>query len=232
MDHYSNTTWGYKLVNENTLNFYHVLLPKIDTRALMHVLHNDFFFMEKDASLTVLLSDKTTAAKAVEKLLLFFKQKEDDFTTTPSNIVRADNKIRTLLKCWSLAFFGCIAILLVSDEAVSKSVSKNWEYINSNTGGLYLHPFTLIFEQHSARIIHPVTMQNYDSRIRIETAACSYMQKIITRIEDAQRGFEGVAMISLVKERTGMSTGEIAQLINKKSFGVQNPAHCPFFFCI
>lgn len=229
MDHYSNTTWGYKLLDKTRLNFYHVLLPRIDALALTHVLHNDFFFMEKDKSLTVLLSDKTSAKEAIEKLLSFFSAKEQDFTVTPAHIVRAENNVRMLLKGWSLAFFGCIAMLLVSDDTVSKNIHKNWEFINAKTGGLYLHPFTMIFEEHGPRILHPATMQNYDSRLRIEAAACSYMQKIITRIEDAQQGFEGVAVISPVKEQTGMRTHEIAHLLNKKAFGVQNPDHCLFF---
>ena len=49
------------------------------------------------------------------------------------------------------------------------------------------------------------------------------------RIEQAQDGLEGLALLSMVEEKTTLQKSFITKIINDKSFQINNPIFSPFF---
>ena len=87
----------------------------------------------------------------------------------------------------------------------------------------------MLFYEDYPRVISPVKHANVNARTAIEKRAAFIIRKIIRRIEEAQKGFEGQALISLVESATGLKANEISEMIYKKSFGVKDPKFAPLF---
>lgn len=52
---------------------------------------------------------------------------------------------------------------------------------------------------------------------------------MLKNISEAQPGLEGLALMSLVEQKTKLSQKEIRTIINEKSFGIKSPLYCTFF---
>lgn len=227
MDKYSTTTFGYKILSDNKINFYHILLPKIQLESLPHMLGE--VQKQSDGTITITIPQSSRSLDVIEQLVSFFEKKSQDFLDTPKQYYKIDNGIRQTLKSWALSFEGCIALLLTHSQQIKLLIDSNWQFINSQTGGLFLSPYTLFFYENYPKIIHPISIQSYDTRKSIEAATAMFIRRILKRIFDAQPGLEGAALLSLVEEQTLLSPKKITSIINDKSFGIQTPSYSPFF---
>lgn len=127
-----------------------------------------FIKQQKDGSITIVLNPQTPSLLVVDKIVSFFKEKEQEYIETPKYSFKVEPRIRAELMQWALAFEGCLALLLASDPGVKELINPTWQFINSKTGGLYLEPFTLFLYEDHPKIIHPITVANYDARKTIE----------------------------------------------------------------
>ncbi len=227
MDRHSTMTFGYKILSDNKINFYHVLLPKVSLESLSQVLGE--VQKQSDGTITVTVPQSSRSPDVIEQLVSFFEKKSQDFLDTPKQYYKIDDGIRQTLKSWALSFQGCIALLLAHYQQTKPLIGSNWQFINSQTGGLFLSPYTIFFYENYSKIIHPISIQSYDARKTIEGATAMFIKRVIKRTSDAQPGLEGVALLSLVEEQTLLSPKKITSIINDKSFGIQTPACSPLF---
>lgn len=230
MNSHSTQTWGYKIVSPHQVNFYHILLPKINLSSLAKKIPSiQYIKQQKDGSVTISFTQSTPVITTVDQIVEFFTTSEKKFLDTPTFTYKLTPALRRSLVQWALSFQGCLALLLTHDKAVSHLVDKNWHYINSPVGGLVLSHYTLFFYAHSVKIIHPTHVGNYEQRKLIEQTMTLYIRKALKRVGEAQRGMEGLALLAFVEEKTRLSQKEIAKIINEKSFGIATPKHSPFF---
>ncbi len=226
---YSTPAYGYKIIGKRAINFYHCLLPKIRVQTISHTIPAiENIKQQSDGSITIYIEKNASFPQVINKLLEFFDQKGDHFLDTPNSYYKITPLRRQSLLSWAFAFEGCLALLLMNDKA-TKSVLKDWQFINSHVGGLYLEPYTIFLYESYPKIIHPITIQNYENRKIIEQKVAYYIRRMIGRIEDAQPGLEGLALLSLVETKTNLSAKDIQRVINDKSFAIKTPNNSPFF---
>lgn len=230
MNTYSNSMYGYKIISDNLINFYHILLPKISIETLqMCFPHVSSVKRQQDGSITIQVAPYSSSHIIVEELISYFNKKSLEFLETPKYYYKVDYNIRQSLKSWSLAFTGCLGLLLTHNPKITLQAEKKWHYINSRVGGLFLPPFTLFLYEDYPKVIHPVIPQNYDQRKTIEYITAHIVRSMITRVKEAQPGLEGIALLSFVETKTKLPPKEIRKIINEKSFTVQTPTYSPFF---
>lgn len=228
--YYTTQTWGYKILSPRHISFYHLLLHRIPPQMLSEQIA-EITMIEKqtDGSILIHLSLEEKAEEVVKKLLTFFNDASCRFFDTPRYYYKIPPNVRQSLLSWALAFEGCLALLLLSDKATSPFFTNQWEYVNASTGGIYLRPFTLLLYEDYPKIVHPITLGNFTARKRIEQTAAVLIRKMFRRITQAQKGLEGIALLSMVKEKTHLSQTSITKIINDKSFQVKAPHYSPFF---
>lgn len=230
MGSYTTPTWGYKIVSDRQIQFYHVLLPKIKTQTLLRFIpHAQDIKHHKDGSITILLTSDAYPTIAIEKVISFFDQKTNDLLETPNYNYDVPVRTRRSLAQWSLAFQGCLALMLVHNREIKKNITGDWEFINSLSGGLYLPPYTLFLYQDHPKIIHPVSAQNSNQRKKIEQETARLVRQMVKKMREAQPGLTGLALLCLLEDKTRLKAGKICDIINNKSFGVKNPIYSPFF---
>lgn len=230
MSSYSTPTWGYKIVSENKINFYHVLLPKVNlTKLYSYIPGVQSIRKQKDGSITITIRPSAFSLNIVDKIVSFFVREEQEFVETPIFSYEVPTRLRKELIPWALSFEGCLAVLLAHDPDIAALINTNWQFINANTGGLFLEPFTLFLYADHPKIIHPITVGNYEARKTIEQKTAHIIRKILKNMQEAQPGLEGLALLSLVEDKTKLSQKEITAIINEKSFGVKTPSLCTFF---
>lgn len=233
MSSYTTSTWGYKILSDNKINFYHVLLPKIDLSSLTTLPSIHAIKQQKDGSITISVNSSASSLNTVDEIVQFFSKKEQNFLDTPNYYYKVDTKTRQSLLTWGLAFQGCLALLLQFDSKIQEVLPDitfgNWQFINAATGGLYLEPYTVLLYESYPKVIHPVSVANYEARNCIEQTISSYIRKMLKHMQEAQPGLEGLALISMVEEKTKLSQKEITKIINDKSFGIKTPTFSPFF---
>lgn len=230
MQGYSTTTWGYKILSDKTINFYHVLLPKIQLTSLQKkVNHLQDIRLHTDGSITLTVTFSSYTSYVVQQLVSVIEEDASPLLETPIYYYKITNSQRQLLSKWPIAFLGCLAILLSHDKHVGLLVRRGWELIDSYIGGLYLPPFTMLLYTNYPRIIHPISYKNIDARDIIEQTTSSLVEKIANRAEEAQKEYEGLAMLSLVEEKTGLSPKVVARLIDEKTLNLKNPKFLPIF---
>lgn len=229
MNSFTTPTWGYKLISQSRITFYHVLLPKVDLSAFEKSLkYVRNIKKHRDGSISVFFPPDTSHEAVIEEIRSYFDKKENTFIETPQYHYKVDKKLRQTLKQWYLAFEGCLGLMLIHDEKVNDLFSPNWDFVNSSTGGIRLEPFTIhLFTDH-AKVSEPVTVQNYDTRKLIELTAAAHIRTFIRNIQNAQPGFEGIAMLSVIERKTPLGRKDICRIINEKSFGIQHPGDSPF----
>lgn len=231
MSTYTTPRWGFKILTENSINFYHVLLPKIHLNSLHNILPQARSIQkQKDGSITISVPSSENPSRVVREIVSYLKEKEKDFLSSPDFYYKMGNSTRQSLRAWALSFEGCLGILLTSDKAIQPLLENaTWQFINSKVGGLYLAPFTLFLYEDHPKIIHPITIQNEAAREEIERITAQYIKSMVKRVEQAQNGFEGLALISYVEEKTGLTQEQIADHIHEKTAHVETPHYSPLF---
>lgn len=230
MQSYTTPTWGYKQISNTQINFFHVLLPRVSYKTLAkNIPFIQHIQSEQDGSVIISFADSSQVVPIIEQITNFFEKKAIDYLDTPNFYYKVSSQRRQSLLQWAFAFKGCLALLLIYDKKVKQLVKPSWQFINSSIGGLCLEPYTLFLYENYPKIIHPVTLQNYENRKIIEQKASYYIRRMLSRIEDAQPGLEGLALLSLVETKTNLSAKEIQKIINGASFGIKTPKYSPFF---
>lgn len=230
MQGYTTDTWGYKFLSDTSLSFYHVLLAQVSLKELYHSLPNlQYITPRDDGSIFLRLEPFSDHQSVLSALHDFFEKKAKEHLDTPKAYYKIPPIMRQSLLSWSLAFEGCLALLLLADNNTRPFLRGNWDYINSRSGGLYLAPYTVLLYDEYPKIVHPVTVQNYTVRKTIEQTVASSIRKIVKRISEAQEGMEGLALLSLVEEKTDMTSKQISSIIDQKSTGIKAPFYSLFF---
>lgn len=226
----STTSWGYKVISANKLNFYHISLPNISISQILKIVPiAREVSLEKDGTITITVVKTQDMSRILLTIIPFLNKKLREELYSTKYLYKMKDKTRKILGNWALAFEGCLALLLVNDETVKKYIDETWEFVNSTAGGLYLSPFTLLFYKDYPRVIQPVKYINKEARQAIEKRASFIVRKIVKRIEESQKGYEGLALVSLVENATGLKSAEISEIIYGKSFGVKTPKFSSLF---
>lgn len=222
------SSWGYKITTDTSIDVYHRLLPRIDLKTICETITDVKEICKKDdGSIAIITDSPSHIYRAIEEVGKLFAEVENQYIDTPNCYYHVSLRVKTLMKEWLLAFEGALGILLTNDEKVVKNFTGAWQYINSPVGGLFLEPFTIFLYQSYAKVIHPVTIQNYAVRHMIEQKIAQRVNGIARRMDQSQKGFEGLAMLSYVEEKTNLSTKEIVRLINEKSYRIKAPTRSP-----
>ena len=227
MDSYISRTWGYRVLNEASIEIYHILLPQIELKSLAQKLSSfKEIVVQREGGIVVFVNDSGEIPGIVEKFKQIFQEIESKYATTPNfnyNIKLSDNR---MLKEWFLALEGSIAVILATTFPQGFR-NTNWELINSPIGGIFMEPYTIIFNQEYPKIIHPITLKNYEDRVKVEQIVALSVRGIINRIKEAQPGYEGLAMTSYVEGKTNLERSQIAAVINEKTRLVRTPKFSP-----
>lgn len=227
---YKTQTWGYKIISNRLLNFYHVDLKKIESAKLYKYLPQvQRITAQKDGSITITFSSGYSLPFGLQKIISLFNRQSLEPLECPDYHYRVPVSIKSVLKGWFLSFEASLLLLLLHDEQVASLVETQWELIDSPVGGLYAAPYTLFLYADHPKVIQPITADSYDTRDIIEQKTALFIRSLIGRILDAQPGFEGQALVSYVQEKLGLSKDEVSEKINVLCKDIQVPLHAPFF---
>ncbi len=214
----NTSSWGYKILSENSLTFYHALLPKISLSSLYEFIPQaKHIVYQEDGSIVISLSNSFIPSKVVGKILSLIEEKSKEYLNTPNYYYRIDKSVRQMLKPWALAFEGCLGVVLKHDTNTKKYFKYRWEFLHGPEGGIFLEPYTLILKSEFPKIIHPITPETYDARERIEQSATTTMRALVKRFLEAQPGFEGKAILSYVEEKLETPVKKIVAIIDEKT---------------
>lgn len=226
----STTSWGYKIISANKLNFYHVSLSKVNISQIIRVAPEAReVALETDGTITIVVEKTSDMNTVLLNIIPFLNKKFKEDLYASIYYYEMKDGTRKILGNWALAFEGCLALLLVNDASVKSYIEGEWEFVNSNAGGLYLSPFTLLLYKDYPRVVQPVKYMNKEARQTIEKKTAFIIRKIVKRIEESQKGFEGLALLSLVESTTGLKSAEISEIIYRKSFEIKTPKFSPLF---
>lgn len=151
------------------------------------------------------------------------------FAQTENYTYKVSLKNKIFLRDWFLSVEGAIALIVLCLSSSLRMKPYDFELINSNVGGIYIHPFTILFHADHAKIIHPIQVSNFFLREQIERIIATSMKGILQRVGEAQEGYEGLALLSYVEEKTKLSPAFIARIINEKTRKVITPKYSPMF---
>ena len=229
MQNQVSANWGFKQLTKNSIVFYHTSLAKYK-HQIKYYLSSGYRLKENiDGSITIAASPALIKT-ITQEMIIFFNQIDENLSETSNYYYTVPSCVKPILKGLPLAFEGCIAIILMSDIQNSSWINRDWQFINSRIGGLFIEPFTLLFYTNYSKVIHPINAGNFYARDKIERTVATAVQRILQRIEEAQPGYEGLAMLSYVEEKTSMSRQEIVDIINQKSNQIQNPKYFPLLY--
>ncbi len=230
MDTKITKEWGYRVMSPTTLNFYHVLLPQVGIGFLIRNLnfYKEIVFKE-DKSVVISSENPMDLSLLIRELESVLRNMEAQYAQTDNFTYKVSDIGRDFLKNWSLAVEGGIALIVAATCESLRLAPGNFELIDSRVGGIYLHPFTVLFEEDHAKVIHPIKVSNYLIREQIERTIAISMKGILQRVEQAQEGYEGMALLSYIQEKTDLGASLIAKTINEKSKVVRVPKHSPLF---
>ena len=225
-----NREWGYRILTPTSLNFYHILLPQIGLKFLTKNLNNfkEIEFKE-DKSVVITAETPMDLQILIQELESLLKNMETQFAQTDDFSYRIYPMHRKFLKDWLLSIESSIALIVISQCSALRLNPYDFELINSQVGGIYLHPFTVLFYEDHAKVIHPIRVNNFFLREHIERTISISMRGILQRVEQAQEGLEGMALISYVEEKTKLPASLIAKIVNEKAKMVANPKYSPLF---
>lgn len=228
MDTKITKEWGYRILSPTSLNFYHIILPKIGIKNLSENLHN-FASIELLPDKSVLITTETPLDRELltAELEHLLEGMETRFAQTQKFTYKVTKKHKDFLKNWFFSIEGGIALIIIAKCENLKLKPYDFELINSPIGGVYLHPFTILFYDDHAKVIHPIKVSNFFLREQIEKDISMSVRGILKRVEESQRGFEGLALLSYIQERTGLSPKLIGSIINEKARMISLPKHSP-----
>lgn len=224
MQGYTTTTWGYKLLSNSHINFYHVLLPTIGISQLPIIVPQAKQIQKhKDGSITITLSPHASIQNALKVLISFFERKSSQYIDTPYYSYTIPTVLQPHLAQWLLSIEGCLALSLLAHPKVKQLLKRDWSYINAPVGGLYLAPYTLHFYENHLKVIHPTTVSNKENRRLIERTATQMLQTMVKKMAEAQPNHEGLALLSFTEEKATLAKDAIVGTIEEKSAGVVTP---------
>lgn len=226
MADFSTNNWGYTLKSPNCVNIYHVCLSTVPIKQVIYYLpHAKEVIKEKDQSISVYFPPDQNSEVILNEVKEFFKVIEKQYLDTPHSYFTIEGQVIDQLRQWAISFEGCIALILLNHPETRNYFQKDWEFIEV-TCGLFIKPFTLMFNDNYVKIIHPIRVTNYVTRLKIESFIAEIVRKLIKRVKDAQPGYEGLALSSFVKEKTNLKDNEIEVYINKKAKNINqiNPS--------
>lgn len=230
MQSVSTPTWGYKVLSDSQIAFYHILLSKIPVKALKRRISDiQSIKKQKDGSVTISLKSLGLHQHIVEKILSYIDTKNKSSLDTPFYYYKITPQLRQILRQWSLTIESSLAILLLQDKRIASHLQEDWHLINSYVGGVYLTPFTLFLYHDHAKVIHPVISENTALRKHIERLTASYVRILCIKIAKAPTDTIGKVILSYVQEKTGISQEKLIEIINIKSAGIKLPTYSPFF---
>lgn len=222
--------WGYKLLPGNRISFYHVLLSSIPQHIIANTVDGiSHIERQNDDSIIIHVEPFVNTYETLKSLLSLCNKRSSDFLETPTFYYKIPHILNQSLPSWALAFEGCLALLLITDPKLRKYFRGNWEYINAPTGGLFLPPYTILLYKEYPKIVHPVTSHNFSIRKMVEQKTAHNIRNMLKRMEEAQQGLEGMALLSMVEEKTRLSTPWITKHLNEKSFQIKARIYSPFF---
>lgn len=237
MDTKITREWGYRVLTPKAINFYHILLPQLGVSFLKRRM-NYFSEIEllEDKSVVITAQtplDRELLTKELESLLTTM---DSQFAQTPNFSYRIYPMHRNFLRNWFLALEGALALIIINQCEALRLKPYDFELINSQVGGIYLpagrqglHPFTILFYEDHAKVIHPVRVNNYFQREQIERVISISMRGILQRVGESRSGFEGLAISSYVEEKTKLPRELIVKIVNEKSSQVRAPKYSPLF---
>ena len=228
MDTKITKEWGYRILSPTSLNFYHIILGQIGLGSLIENLRN-FKSIELLWDKSVLITTETPLDLQilVVELQELLQGMGAKFAQTQKFSYKITKKHKDFLKNWFLSIEGGIALMIIAKCYELKLKPYDFELIDSKVGGLYIHPFTILFDWDHAKVIHPIRVSNFFLREKIEKDISIFMRGILQRVEDSQRGFEGLALLSYIQERTDLSPKLIGNIINEKARMVSQPKLSP-----
>lgn len=214
---YKKGYWGIEEISDEKLNFYHALLSKHSVKVLAQ---NISSFREincegdKEFSL---IFDPSQKNKINEELITFLTQLDSKFINTPKYSYDLSSTFKSFLNEYLVSFEASLALILMFKILNKEFLTGEWHLLDSTIGGLYIKPYTIIFEQTFAKVIHPMNFKNYFERSEIERVIAVSIRGISERVEEAERDFMGQAMLSYVEEKTGLNGETISDLVQTKT---------------
>ncbi len=230
MDTKITKEWGYRILSPTTINLYHIILPQVGIRFLSKNLRNfkEIEFLE-DKSALITADTPIELRLLISELENLLTNMGASFAQTEKFTYKIDPDQKEFLKNWFLSVEGGIALIVISVCEELKLSPYDFELINSAVGGIYLHPFTVLFYEDHAKVIHPVRVGNFFQRENIERAISMSMRGILQRVRQSQRGFEGLALLSYIQEKTKLAPKLIGSIINEKAQLASFPKYSPLF---
>ncbi len=218
MRYQATNSWSYHVISKRKINFFHVLLSKLDHSEI----ENNLTYVQKlrneaDGSITIFLTEDGRLQQTISELTLFLQDVEAGFVDTPKAYFTLLEKDELKIKEWYFSIMGTIALILVNDPLLKDIFTGKWEYLDSAINTLYVEPYTFMFTSDYVKVIHPVRPQNYSLREHAEKVAALSYSQILKRFQEAYPGCEGLAILSYAQEKIGKSSDYITSIIQHKS---------------
>lgn len=221
---YSTQNWSYKILSNRLVNVYHVLLDKSQINKIYHLLPQvKKITRQTDGSLLIEFPSGYLLPLGLKKIIDFFEQFLPGLET-PEYTYELSGETKKRLKTWFLSFEGCLALLLLHEYNLGE-----WHYLDSPTGGIQIGHLKLVFKPRFAKIIEPVNEKNYSLRQKIEQNTAHFVRILAKRIQEAQPGFEGLALLSYLEEKTGIAAQDAAEMIARKAQKIKYASVSDFF---
>ena len=212
--------WGIEEISENKIDFYHVLLSRHSVKILAKNI-TSFQEITCDSNEKFsLVFEQSEKDKVNKELLNFLISLESKFSIPTKHNYQITPNFKAFLREYFLAFEAGLALILMFRELNRQFLTGDWHLLNSTVGGIYIKPYTIIFDEDHARVIHPINFENYYERNEVERIIAASLKGIMERVEEAQVSFRGQAMLSYIQEKTALDPKLIADIIEKKTQGI------------
>lgn len=153
-----------------------------------------------------------------------------DSLKSPLYYYRVEPILRQTLAQWIIAFEGCLALLLTTNTNLHKKLgiyNAQWNYLNSLFGGIVVGSYAIVLFNSFPKVVHPATHSSQAIRKEIEQLAALFIRQLLKRMQEAQPGMEGIAMLSLIENKTQISPHFATQIINEKALSIKTPSQSP-----
>src|SRR3990167_6130809 len=110
---------------------------------------------------------------------------------------------------------------------IREFLTEDWHLLNSTIGGIFVNPYTIVLNEDHAKVIHPINFENYYERNEIERIIAVSIKGIMERVEEADPKHLGEALLSYIKDKTGLDSKTIAEIIDRKSQGIRLATNSP-----
>ncbi|KKP95033.1 MAG: hypothetical protein US02_C0014G0002 [Candidatus Levybacteria bacterium GW2011_GWA2_36_13] len=219
--------WGIEEISENKIDFYHVLLSRHSVKTLAKNI-TSFQEIACDSNEKFsLVFEQSEKDKVNKELLNFLIKLESKFLNTPIHGYTLSPKFNNFLKEYFLAFEASLALILMFKVLNREFLTEDWHLLNSTIGGIFVNPYTIVLNEDHAKVIHPINFENYYERNEIERIIAVSIKGIMERVEEADPKHLGEALLSYIKDKTGLDSKTIAEIIDRKSQGIRLATNSP-----